>query len=101
MKPRLIGKIVSAIIIAILFALYMRHDHVKGGQMGREAFLAKEGVRFDRHFANPDPVAVDVVASFIMFGCVFGGYELLAFIGSTLVKKAGGATDNPTDASGG
>jgi hypothetical protein len=89
MKPRVIGRIISAIILAVLFGLYMHHDYVVRGQMGRDVFLAKQAARFDRHFANPDPVVVQLIATVILFGIFFSVYELIAFVLSKIFEKAG------------
>jgi uncharacterized membrane protein YkgB len=87
MKSRIVGRIIAAIILAVLIGLYDHHMHVAGSQMGRDAFIAKETARFDRHFATPDPVVVDVMSSIILFGIFFCVYELIAFVASKILQK--------------
>ena len=90
MKSQVISRIVSAIFIAVLFGLYMHHDYVVRGQMGRDAYLAKQAARFDRHFANPDPVVVQLIAAVILFGIFFSVYELIVFVLAKIFEKIGG-----------
>ena len=47
--------------------------------MGREAFLAKETARYDRDFANPHSIVIEVIAGLILIGICLAAYELIAF----------------------
>ena len=90
MKPRVIGRVISAIIFGALLTCLVRLDHVKGRILGREAFLAKQEARFDRHFARLHPIALELAVGLFMSGTVFGAYELSAFGITKLLSKAGG-----------
>ena len=58
-------------------------------RMGREEFLAKQAARFDRHFAKPDPIAIDLFAWVVMSSGLFGAYEVVAFGIAKTLKKVG------------
>ena len=73
--------------MGILLGALVHHDHTKGGLMGREAYLAKQAARFDRHFARPDPLAAELFAGVILAGLSLGVYELVAFGLSRILKK--------------
>jgi hypothetical protein len=94
MKLRTIGRIISAVILGVLLAGFAHLEGVKRGQMGRDAFLATQGERFDRHYAKSDPIVVEVFASLIMAGVVFGAYELVAFGISKALKSVCSAEES-------
>jgi hypothetical protein len=87
MKPYTISKIITALLIGILLGGAVHHDHVKRGQLGREAYLAKQAVRFDKFFAEPPSVALEMFVGVILAGFAFGAYELVAFGLSKVLKK--------------
>ena len=89
MKPHTIGRIISAVIFGVLLTWGMHLDELKRGQMGREQFLAKQAARFDKHFAKPDPIAIELIVCVFIAGTIFGGYELVAFGVSKALKKVG------------
>jgi len=80
MIRRVISKIISVAILSIFIGLLAHVYHVKGGQMGRDAFLAKEAARYDRFFAHPDPIIVDVISVLLLTVILFAAYELVAFV---------------------
>lgn len=55
--------------------------------MGRDAFLAKEAVRYDRHFAQPDSIVIDVIAYLFLLGVLLVAYELIAFVVLKILEK--------------
>lgn len=87
MKSHTIGRIISAVLLGFLLGALAHHDQIKRGEMGREAFLAKQAARFDRHFARPDPLAAELFVGVIMVGLSLGAYELVAFGLSRILKK--------------
>jgi hypothetical protein len=95
MKSRTVGGMISALIFGVLFAGAMHLDHEKTAQRGREAFLAKEAVRFNRHFAKPDPIGIEIFVSVCMSGAVFGAYELVAFGVSKALRSTKANDENP------
>jgi len=88
MKPQIIGRIISVLILAVLFGLYLHHTHVTTGEMGRDAFLSKQAARFDKFFAHPPALPIEVVGSIIFFGILFGLYEVVALGFSKIFEKA-------------
>ena len=65
--------------MGILIGTVSHFDYVKRGQMGRDEFLAKQSTRYDKFFAKPSPMAVDLVAGTIAAAGIYGTYELIAF----------------------
>ena len=88
MKPRTIGKLLSAVILGLLVSVAVNHEDGSRQQMGREAFLARQAARFDRRNAKPASVAVTLIIGVMMAGVAFGAYELVAFGISKVAEKA-------------
>ena len=88
MKNRIISRVISASVFGIIAACAMHIDHAKRGLMGREAFLAKQAARYDRHFAHPESLVIDVIACLFLLGILFAAYELIAFVGAKVLAKA-------------
>ena len=93
MKPRTIGRIIAALVVGVALGGAMHLEEVKRGQMGREEFLAKQAIRFDKHYAKPDSVAIDIIVCVFMASAVFGIYELIAFGASKVLKSVGGGDE--------
>jgi len=94
MKPPTIGRILTAVIIGVLFAGALHFDHLKGSKMGREEFVVRQGERFDRQFAKPEPVALELFVGVFLAGCLFGTYELVAFGIAKTLKSIGKSEDS-------
>lgn len=47
--------------------------------MSRDEFLAKQGQRYDKHFARPDPFLESLIGCLLLTVPVFGLYEGLAW----------------------
>jgi len=72
-----IERIVSALIIALLFGTYMHHDYTKWNFFGRDAYLAHEATHFDHSIAQPH-LGTPIFAAIIVFAAIFITYELLS-----------------------
>ena len=59
----------------MLLAWAMHYRELSCGQMGREAYLAKQAERFDKHYAKPDPFTLDLIGCLILAVPMFGIYE--------------------------
>jgi hypothetical protein len=88
---RTLSKIISAGILAIVIGCVIHIYHVRGGQMGRDAFLAKEAVRYDRHFAQPDSIVIEVIVCLFLLGVLFMAYELIAFVVLKILERINAA----------
>jgi len=64
----------------------MHTDNENRAKAGREAFIAKETLRWDQHYANPVSMPTDLIVAFLACGVMFSLYEVLAF-GVLLVVK--------------
>lgn len=87
MKPRIMSRILAALVLGVFLGCWAHHDYVSGARLGRDAFLAKESVRYNKFFAKPLPIAADIVASVIVIGCTIGIYEVVAFTFSKLLRR--------------
>ena len=74
-------------ICGVFMGLLLHFDHVHGQQVGRDAFLAKEAARYDRHFAHAEPLIVDIIASLILFFVFFAISESMAFAIFKILEK--------------
>jgi len=83
-----IHKILSAAFLGLLFGLYIHHDHVRWGRLGREAFLVHESRRFDLFMAGPHPAPGSILGGIIVVLALIGVYELISFGLSKVLKSA-------------
>ncbi len=58
---------------------------VKEGQLGREAYLAKEAAKYDRHFAQPHSIVLYVIVCLALIGICVAPSDTL----STLSRSMG------------
>lgn len=93
MKPHFVGRLVAMVLFGVLLAAGMHREHVQRGRLGREAFLAQQAERFDRHFAKPDPVAVELAVGLPLTAGFLVAYELVAY-GVTKVARVLAASKN-------
>ena len=80
MKSRIIGKAVAVVVLTVLLSLVMHYYQTSRGQKGREAFLAREAERFDKHYAKPDPFTVNLIGCLLVAVPILGLYEGMAWI---------------------
>jgi hypothetical protein len=73
------ARVLSALVLAVLFGLDHHNRTTNRHALGKESFLAYEGRYFDRFYAKPSHPLFWDLSSVIFMGTVFGGYELLAF----------------------
>ncbi|HXY78933.1 MAG TPA: hypothetical protein VEH47_08975 [Candidatus Acidoferrales bacterium] len=93
MKPNLIYKFISAVVLGALFGSYIHHDYVRWAQLGREAFLAHQAARFNQYMSPPHPIALTVFASTVMIVGALAIYEVLAF---ALARMSGAMSGDQT-----
>src|SRR5271165_3230961 len=79
-------KLASAAFLGLLFGLYIHHDHVRWGRLGREAFLAHQNQRFDRFMAGAPSATGSILGGVIVVLALLGAYELISFGLSKIVK---------------
>jgi hypothetical protein len=87
MINKIISRIISAGIWAVFLGLLLHMDHVRWNQMGKEAFLAKEAARYDRNFADPVSVIIDVIACLFLLCIFLAIYEAIAFVIFKVLEK--------------
>lgn len=80
-----LSRMISALVMGILFGLGIHQDHLKWNRLGREAFSAYELRRFDHYMASPRPIAT-IVGAIIVVPLFLALYELVALVFSKVVK---------------
>jgi len=81
MNSRTEARIVAAFVIVVLIMLWAGHIANSYQEMGREAFLAAQALRFDKYYAKDSSTGHSIgflVAGAVFFGAILGAYELLA-----------------------
>ena len=86
MKHRLIGRIISGIVLALIVNTACYLDSVHREHIGREEFLARQTARYDRAFAEPTFTHY-LIPSLIVLAVLFALYELFAFVIAKLIAK--------------
>ena len=64
--------------MVLVFAVAMYLDQVRRGQMGREAFMARQSLRYDSFFVSP-PIGKDLFGALFLAGTFVGIYELVTY----------------------
>ncbi|SRR6266498_1826835 len=75
---RIVSRVISAVILSLAVAFLLFQSEVAQGAMGKANFLTSQSVRYDKFLARPQYIVV--IAEFITFCILFGGYELLTFV---------------------
>jgi hypothetical protein len=78
MKYRLISKIISAIIVAVILNCAFYRMNLHHAVMGREAYMAQQAARYDRIMVSPSFTHY-LIPSLFMLGIMFVMYEFFAF----------------------
>jgi hypothetical protein len=87
MINNVVSRIFSAGILAIIYGCFTHIMDVNKGQMGREAYLAKQAVRYDRDFVQPHSIVFYVIACLILIGICLAAYELIAFVVLKILER--------------
>ena len=75
-RRRMLGRVISAVILSLAAALIVHAQELMQGAMGKAAFLASDAVRYDKYLAQPH---LGTTLTGFIVGCLaFGAYELLA-----------------------
>jgi hypothetical protein len=87
MSNRVSGRIVSALLLAVMMALAVQQYILKLGQTDRAAYLSEQAQNYDQHVAHPlNIIALVVVCAFVVGGAV-ALYELLALGAYKMLNK--------------
>jgi hypothetical protein len=87
MINKIVSKILSAGILAIIYGCYSHIMDVNKGQMGREAYLVSQAAGYDRDLAQPHSVVLYVIACLFMIGICLAAYELIALAITKILEK--------------
>jgi len=79
-------KLFLAIVLGALTGEAVARDLTKWHALGREAFLAYQGNRFDRNMADPAPSALHIVGTAVFVVALAAAYELAAFGGAKCIS---------------
>lgn len=94
-KPTQMARILSALLLGVLFGYYIHYDYLRWNQRGREAFLLYQGHRFDQSMAVVRPTALTVISITIVMVIAFAIYELVAAILSKIIGSGDTSTSSP------
>jgi hypothetical protein len=94
MKNDKLSRMVSVGILGIIAACAMHIHHARVVQMGREAFLTKQGARYDRLFAHPASIIIELIAGLFLLGVLFAAYELIALVVLKILEKKDAGAPN-------
>jgi len=76
----LLSRLITLGIFAFFLAAVSHFYHSKVGEQGRDAFLAHQADRFDRFYAHPSSIVLELIAVLFMLGFLFVAYEVVAFV---------------------
>src|SRR5262249_13300134 len=96
MKPIHLARVLSGILIGMLFGYYIHYDYLRWSQRGREAYLAHQNLHFEKYIATPHPPVTLMIGTVIMMGAFFGMYELLAAIFTRILRALDSNTSAPS-----
>jgi hypothetical protein len=86
-NQNLIVRAISVVVLGILLAAYMNHDHQEWRRAGRDQFLAREAQRFDRTISPERPFGAVAIGTVIGVGFLVGLYEIVVFAVSGVLKS--------------
>ena len=87
MNHRLASRLLTILLIGILFGVLINRDNEKWRRLGREAYIDHQLAEFNSNKAEPPSPAIMIIASVILSAFLFGLYELLVFLLSAAVRK--------------
>jgi hypothetical protein len=87
MNQEIFSKFIAAVLLATLIGWAVHADQANRAKAGREAFIAKETLRWDQHYANPDSITTDLIVALLACGVLFSLYEVFAFGVLLIVKR--------------
>jgi hypothetical protein len=87
MNNNRLSRIVSVGLMGFIAGFFIHAMRAREALMGREAYLAKQATRFDKHAAHPDMLVIPIIAGLIMACFYFGIYELLALAIRKILAK--------------
>lgn len=94
MNSYIMSRLIAILLIGILLGVAVYHQRdkarVKAQQLGREDYLARQSLQFDRLSTDSTAITQEAAASVVVSGCLFGVYELVAFGILRILNKASG-----------
>jgi hypothetical protein len=79
-------KLFFAVALGALSGQAIARDYAKWHALGRTAFLAYQGNRFDRTFAHPAPGALHIIFFTLIVVSFVAMYEVAAFGGAKCIS---------------
>jgi hypothetical protein len=86
MKSAYVFKLFFVIVAGTFFGQRINADYAKWHALGREAFLAYQGHRFDQYMAHPAPGGLHLAATLLLLVVFAALYEVAAFLGAKCVS---------------
>jgi len=88
MERQKLSKLIAGLLLAVAIAYFMHSTNTMYSEMGKDAFLAKEALRYELYYGHPKPLLGNLVESIAMVGLILGTYELLALFTFKVLDKA-------------
>jgi hypothetical protein len=86
MKSMYALKLFFAVALGVLSGQAMTRDYAKWHALGREAFLAYQGNRFDQSMAHPASGALHIIILTVFVVSLVALYEVAAFGGAKCIS---------------
>ncbi|MGO9795126.1 MAG: hypothetical protein ACLPLZ_03400 [Terracidiphilus sp.] len=86
MKSLYAVKLFFAVALGVLSGQAITRDYAKWHVLGREAFLAYQGNRFDRYMAHPAPGALHIITFTLITVTFLAMYEVASFGGAKCIS---------------
>jgi hypothetical protein len=75
-----LNKVLSALILGLLFAAHISHGYSKWGTLGRDAYLTYESGRFDRYMGPSHPLSATIFGTLAVVFFAAALYEGIAIL---------------------
>ncbi len=86
MKSMYAIKLFLVVVLGVLTGEAVARDYAKWHALGREAFLAYQGNRFDRYMAHPAAALTEIISLTLIAVALAAMYELAAFGGAKCIS---------------
>jgi hypothetical protein len=86
MKSAYVFKLFFAIVAGVFLGERVNADYARWHGLGRDAFLAYQGHRFDRFMAHPAAGGIHIAGSTFLLILLVACYEGLAFLAAKCVS---------------
>jgi predicted PurR-regulated permease PerM len=87
MNRKLTSRLIAVVLVGVAFGIFFYQDHQKFHNMGRDAYMARQGQQWDRLYADTSAKGLTIVSGCVIAALAVGIYELIAGIVHLVLKK--------------